>query len=244
MLKRQTQDTPKASREASRSDLSQIMRAILSDKVAKNSYSNLKKNGLKSTDLFEELVGMVAAVAVGSLGKPNKRSTWYSGSGKTPKTLAYFPGRLRAMAGEIERLNTYPLFRPDKEGSICKPDKKSLVVGFMELPVTLRQFAAHVDDLSRSTSGLFSRNKKGRMGPMGQVLDCLRWLVRKETGRERPAVLQRILKAAVQANLDAVNGNLDFETDLNFEAELKSRAYRERKQLGPNPSLLVQSRKK
>jgi len=187
---------------------------------------------------------MVAAVAVGSLGKPNKRSTWYSGSGKTPETLAYFPKRLTAMADEIERLNTHHLLRPDREGSICKPDKKPFVVGFMELPATLRQFAAHVDHLSRSTSRLFSRNKKGRKGPMGQVLDCLRWLVRTETGRERPADLSRILEAAVHANLDAVNSNLHFETGLNFEAELKSRAYRERKQLGPNPSLLVQSRKK
>ena len=187
---------------------------------------------------------MVAAVAVGSLGKPNKRSTWYSGSGKTPETLAYFPKRLAAMADEIEKLNTHPLLRPDKESRFCEPDKKPFVVRFMELPTIVRHYAAHVDHLSRSASRLFSRNKKGRKGPMGQVLDCLRWLVREETGRERPADLSRILEAAVHANLDAVNSNPHFETVLNFEAELKSRAYRERKQLDPNPSLLVQSRKK
>lgn len=241
MLKRQNQDTPKVPREARYLDLSQTRRAISSDKDAKKSYSSLKKNGLKSTDLFEELVGMVAAVAVGSLGKRNKRSTWYSGSGKTPETLAYFPKRLTAMADEIEKLNTHPLLRPDR---FCEPDKKPFVVRFMELPTIVRHYAAHVDHLSRSTSRRFSRNKKGRIGPMGQVLDCLRWLVREETGRERPADLSRILEAAVHANLDAVNSNLHFETDLNFEAELKSRAYRERKQLGPNPSLLVQSQKK
>ncbi len=198
------------------------MEAILSDLPAKKSYSNLLAKGLKNVELLQELIGMAVAVAVGSKGKAARWSKWYSGSGKTPKTLAYFPTRLKAMAGEVERLNAHPLLRPDKEGSICEPDKKPFVVGFMELPTMLRHYAAHVDDLSRSMSRLFRRNKKGSVGQMGQVLDGLRWLVRKETGEERPADLSRLLAAAANA---APGSNPNFD----FEAELKNRAYRERK---------------
>lgn len=210
------------------------MQAILSDKAAKKSYSNLLAKGLKDIELLQEFLGMAVVLAVSPKGKAAKWFKWYSGSGKTPKQLAYFPTRLRAVANEIERLNTHPLLRPDKESSICEPDKKPFVVGFMELPTMLRHYAAHVGDLSRSTSRLFRRNKKGSVRPMGQVLDCLRWLVRKETGKERSADLARLLEAAV----NAVPGS---HPSFDFEAELKNRAHRERTQLRAGSNLPLQT---
>ena len=210
--------------------------AIWSDKAARKSYSNLRAKGLKNTELLEELVGMAVAIAVGSGGKASKWSKWYSGSGKTPKTLAYFPKRLKAVADEIEKLNTHPLLRPDKESSICEPDMKPFVVWFMELPTMLRHYATHVHYLSGSMSKLFRRNKKGSVGPMGQVLDCLRLLALKETGKERPADLKRLLAAALK-KVPGLDPNFYFD----FEAELKNRAYRERKKLRADSNFPLQT---
>lgn len=172
------------------------MQAILSDKIAKKSYSNLLAKGLKNTELLQELVG--AIVAVGSEGNPAK---WYSDLKMTPKTIAYFPTRLRGMADETEKLTAHPLYFIDD--------------GFTELPTVLRNYADRVEERSR----LLRQSRKGRPKELGQILDALRWLVRKDTGKERHADLGRLLTAAARSS---PGSNPDFD----FEAALKMRASR------------------
>lgn len=167
---------------------SRLEKAIFSDADAKKSYDKLLSNGLKSTHRLIELIGM----AVAAEKKPTKHGLI---SGKTPKTIAYFPARLKSMAAEVEKLNADPLFTPDKE--------------YNALPDLLRGYAEQVQERRRH----IQRSRKGRPGPMGQVLQCIRWLVRHETGSENCALLKRILAATT-------------ESDFDFEAALKMNAHR------------------
>lgn len=171
-----------------------LEQAIESDRAAKKSYDKLRANGLRDTSLLLEFIGM--AVAVAAERKPAK---WYSDSGKTPKTLAYFPVRLKAMAEEIERLMAHPPFTPPPE--------------FAGLPALLLNYAEHIDNRCR----LIRQSRKGRPRTMGEVLRALRWLLLRETGKERPADLARLLAAAA-------NGAGAPEFD--FEAALKMNAHR------------------
>lgn len=172
-------------------DKSRLEKAIFSDAKAKNCYDELILNGLKSTDLLMELISLAIMAAE---EKPTKRR---SVSGKTPKTVAYFPARLKTIAEEVEKLNDDPLYTPnDKE--------------YMALPEILLGYAKQLQERRQ----LLKRSRKGRPGQMGQALHSIRWLAQRETGRENCALLKHILAAARR------------DSDFDFEAALKTNAHR------------------
>jgi hypothetical protein len=132
----------------------------------------------------------------------------------SPKTLAGLLRDVKATAGMIERLNRDPRFFLDRQ--------------FMELPAILRKFAEQTDDRRK----FLYENRKGRPRPKAQILDCLQWLVRKETGRDRHADLGKILRAATfkrheeLRKADLHKRNLPGDPEFDFEAALKIRRHR------------------
>lgn len=168
------------------------MQAIKSDQHAKRSYDKLLAQGLKSTDIFQGLLGMAAA------DSEKEPIGWYSGNGKA---FAGFLRRVKDMTAEMERLNADPRFIPEKD--------------FSELPDLLRRYSAFIDERYR----LLLQSRKGRPGTKAQIFDCLRSLVRHETGEERPADLAKILDAVTR-------GTPGYKDGFEFEAALKMRAQR------------------
>ena len=160
---------------AARRSLRFVERAIGSDAAAKEAYDGLLANGLKSTDRLKEFLGMAVVTLKGNAAK--RRLV----AGKTKKTIAYFPKRLILMADEIKRLNADPLFTPDPQD-------------LLELPETIRRYAEHV----QNRRGL-QKNRKGKPNTMGQILMCLRWLVRQETGKKSLVHLDKLLSAVANA---------------------------------------------
>ena len=181
----------------SRERLDSTEQAIKKDPFAKKSYCNLQKKGLKHTDQFLELLTMAAVLALE--GKAADSPKWYQdawrASGKTPKTVASFPKRLKTVADEIEKVSAHPLFGPVEE--------------FTNLPTILRSYADHVGERCR----VLRQGRKGRPGTLGQVLVALRSFVRNETGKERHADVARLL--TVVANDP---GGYDFEACLKMNA--------------------------
>jgi len=176
--------------------LGSTQQAIQSDRLAKKSYDNLLTKGLKNTSLLLELIGMAGALANEREKLPKCYRDAWSASGKTAKTLVYFPKRVNAMASEIEKLIAHPLFIPDQ---------KCMEV----LPKILRNYAEHVE----SRVKLLRRSRTGRPETFAQVLIGLRWLVRNETGKERHADVARLLTAVANDP-----GGFDFEAALKMNA--------------------------
>jgi hypothetical protein len=192
--------------------LERVERDALSDPIAEKAYRKLRANGLSSVGQFWELVNMVVAL---HLEPADRDPGWW----RSPKILAGLPRNFKATAGKIERLNRDPRFSLDRQ--------------FMEVPAILRKLAKWVDDRRQ----FLYENRKGRARPKAQILDCLRWLVRQETGRERHADLGKILTEATFARInrhrpaDLHKRNLSGDPQFNFEAALKIRRHRERKSL-------------
>jgi hypothetical protein len=176
------------------------IRGLVRDNLAKESYCNLLRAGLQQPKFLQVLVGM--AVLTPRRGKAPK---WLSALGMTPKQIDYLPRRLNALADEIERLNKYPLLRPDlwvRTRRTSQPQSK-VVVDYLEnrlmrLPCDLRLYAAFIDSHTKS----FSRclREKSRTSPRVQVLAVLISLVRRETGRPMFRDLSLILSAAARAS--------------------------------------------
>jgi hypothetical protein len=168
------------------------IRALCSDKVAKASYFNLLRAGWRQFEFLELLVGM--AVSVPRRGKaPN----WLSGLGMTPKQMNYLPGRLNKLADEIEKLNGYPLLRPDiwLEGrKVSESAKKCFGFWFTRLPLLLRHYAAFTKGHSKDMRRFLW--EKNRRAPRAEVLRALISLAQTETGRPRYKDLSAILSAA------------------------------------------------
>jgi hypothetical protein len=165
------------------------MRAIQSDPDAKKSYDSLLAKGLRNTDLFEELLGMAAD------SYDEKPAKWYSGDNKE---FGAFLRQIEAVTVKIERLNEDPRFFFNRQ--------------LLELPKALRHYSAAVRERNRLL-------RKGRPKARTQIFDCLRWLVRNETGKERPADLANILDATTRKSSG-------FKEGFDFEAALKMRAQR------------------
>ncbi len=182
----------------SRERLDSTEQAIQKDRFARKSYRKLRDMGLKHTEQFLEFVTMAAVLA--PEGKAADSPKWYldawRASGKTPKTVAYFPKRLKTVADEVEKFIPHPLFGPVEE--------------FTKLPTMLRSYAEHVEE----RRSLLRQGRQGRPKTLAQVLAALRRFVRNETGKERHADVARLLTAV--ANYPG------FE----FEAALKMNAHR------------------
>ena len=136
------------------------------------------------------LVGM--AVSVPRRGKaPN----WLSGL-VTPKQIDYLPKRLNTFAAEIERLNKYPLLRPDcwiQGRKLSDSLKKVFALRVTQLPYLLQCYAAYVKGHSTDMRR-FLREKV--RSPRAEVVRGLIILARKETGGPRCKDLSVILSAA------------------------------------------------
>lgn len=163
-------------------DRGRLRSAIFSDVKAKKSYDRLLSNGLKSVDRLLEFVAWAAVIAE---KKPSRKAS---------KAIAHFPVRLKSIATDVEKLNANPLYTPEKE--------------YISLPDALRGYAEQLQERRR----LLQRSRKGRPGEMGQALKSIRWLVRRETGRENCALLKHILVAATP------NSVFDFDAALKMNS--------------------------
>jgi hypothetical protein len=119
---------------------------------------------------------------------------WHTG--KTPKSLANFPARLRAMAAEIECLNRSPLF--------SLPD--------LTLPLKMK---IHADDIERSVALEKWRTHRQR-GHSRWVLQ-LSDLVKRVTGRWHDEKVCKLLNAAADAL------NIEFGLDAPALAQARHR---------------------
>lgn len=195
---------------------------VLGDNVAKNSYNNLLRAGVKQPELLECLVGIAV-----SLPRRGKTPEWLLGSGMTAKQLDNFPSQLEGMAEEIEKLNRHPMFRPDawvQGRNITEAAKKPFGLWFTRLPLLLRHYAAFIRGHSRHTCHFLK--ERYRPSPQAQALFGLIKLVRRETGRPMLPDLSNVLTAAGIAGTDHV-----FDPP-----SLKVLDYRHRKQRKPTPA--------
>jgi len=177
-------------KEARKTHDPELMRAIQSDPKARKSYKRLGNEGLTNTGLFEELLGMAAN------RYDHKPNHWYSGNNKD---FATFIRQIERVTVQIERLNQDPRFALNRQ--------------LFEPPKALRDYSATIQEQNRLL------NRKGRPKARAQRFDCLRWLVRNETGKERPADLANILDATTRQSST-------FKAGFDFEAALKMRAQR------------------
>jgi hypothetical protein len=165
--------------------LARTMRAALSGRDAKQAYQKLQTKGLKSSDVFWELVGMIEYL---HSERAAQEPAWW----KTTKTLASLPRDIRSMAGRMERLNADPRFSLDRQFVYLPAtvlDKQ-----LRDLPATLRQYAERLGGRLK-----FLRDARKRHARAGtQILGALSHLVLNETGKKRHADLAKILDAATK----------------------------------------------
>lgn len=167
------------------------IKAVSSDKFAKESYSRLLKEGVSQPELLEWLVGIAV-----SLPRRGRVPKWLSGSGMTANQLDNFPSPPGKMAGSIEALNKHPLLRADiwiQARAVSKVWKDHLGLWFMRLPLLLRHYAAFLRAHSRDMSGFLLQ--ANREGPQARALFGLINLVRRETGRPMLNDLSNVLTA-------------------------------------------------
>jgi hypothetical protein len=178
------------------------MHAVLPDPFAEKAYRNLQARGLKSLELFWELVGILVVVSrkrvpLSSLLEAGRALERLSGPFKTAQALADWSREVRAFAGRIERVNAHPLY--------CISDA-------WRLPAILREYAKQLQGRHKLL------HRKTKLAGKTLILDALRWLVRKETGQESPADLAKILEAATRESTE--------HPGYEYEAALKMRAQR------------------
>lgn len=169
------------------------VQGIESDKLAKESYDNLLRAGVRSPEALQIFVGM-AATAPKSAGRVDS----LSGSGKTIKTLAYFPRRLKAAASEIEKLNKHSLLRPDvwvSSGGFSELEERIFGRWFLRMPVLLRRYADFLDAQSRRVKRF---GASGRWSPQTFALSALIGYVRQETKRPMFEDLGNVLDATAR----------------------------------------------
>jgi hypothetical protein len=205
-------------------------------RAAHDAYFKLLGAGLETSEAFEMAIGLAVLTCLPrsanrhTNSKPVARA-WYEGSGKTPKTLAYFSLRLKNVADEIEKLNSHTFFKPEtwvKTRNLSSDAaKRVFAVWFERLPILLHHYAAFVDAHSKSLRETFKQRSRAR-GPntSTQALVGLVNMVRKETGRPHYSELATILNAAGRK----AGVKKDFSPD-----ELKMSVSRYRKQQ-PNES--------
>ena len=104
---------------------------ILAYPGAKAALARLTSAGVNRKDLFDRLRVIALLERMPILG----RGDWAKGSGKTRRTIRYFPGRIRSLAVEIERANAHNALSP-----ALSNDKYQREV-FPCLPNVLRSYA-------------------------------------------------------------------------------------------------------
>lgn len=118
------------------------------------------------------------------------------GTGKTPKELANFAPRLRAMADEIECVNRSPFF--------YLPD--------LRLPLEMQMHADHIED----SMAVAKRRTQGPRGHSRWVFR-LSHLVKRVTGHWHDRKVSRLLNEAANAL------NIDFQVDAEALAQARHR---------------------
>lgn len=211
-------------------------------RAAHDAYFKLLGAGLESSEVFEMAIGI--AVLTRLPRSSNRRSNsrpiaraWYDGSGKSPKTLAYFSRRLKNLADEVEKLNSHPFFKPETwvktRNLSSEAAKRHFALWFERLPILLHHYAAFVDAHSKSLRETFRQRSRAR-GPKDstQALVGLVNIVRKETSRPHYSELATILNAAGRK----AGVKKDFSPD-----ELKMAVLRYRKQRPKQPSMALEA---
>lgn len=191
--------------------------ALASDKLAKRSYDNLLRAGVRSAEALQMLVGMAATVP-----ERGRKPDWLSGSGKSAKTLAYFPNRLRSVAREIEKLNRHSLIRPDAWGlgrGFSELEERIFGKWFVRLPVLLSRYA---DFLDAQSKGL-KRSSGVNAGPKALARSWLIDYVREETGKPMLNDIANLLNAA--AGITGIEQTVDPPTlkQLDFRKRKKTK---------------------
>jgi len=195
-------------------------RAIASDQLARKSYDKLLQAGVRSPDGLQMAIGMAATAP-----ERGGRQDWLSGSGKTSKTLTYFPGRLRCIAGEIERLNRHSLLRPDTWVSgrgFSELEERIFSRWFVRLPVLLSRYADFVEAQSKH----LKRGGRNDMRPRALARSMLIDYVRGKTGKPMLNDLANLLDAA--ARIAGTSHTVDQPTlkQLDFRKRKKTRLTR------------------
>jgi hypothetical protein len=222
--------------------VSEIMSAEPDGRAAHDAYFKLLHAGLETAEFFEMVIGRAVLACLPPSARRHPRArpmarAWYAGSGKTPKTLAYFAQRLRNVAEEIEKLNSHPFFKPEtwvKTRNLSSESAKRIfALWFERLPILLHHYAAFVDTHTKSLRESFKQLSRAR-GPNDstQMLVFLVDMVRNETGRPHYNELTAILNAAGRK----AGVKKDFSPD-----ELKMAVSRYRKQQPRQSGLHLES---
>jgi hypothetical protein len=163
--------------------------ALASDKLAKKSYDNLLHAGVRCSEALLMLVGMAATAP-----ERGRKQDALSGSGKSAKTLAYFPNRLRSVAHEIEKLNKHSLLRPDtwvSDQGFSELEERIFRKWFVRLPVLLSRYA----DFLVAQSKDLKRFSQVKARPKAQACSWLIDYVREETGKPMLNDIANLLNA-------------------------------------------------
>jgi len=163
-------------------------------------------------DLSHELTGLAClAVFTGLEDRKSWEGMWLQGTGKTWKALKEFPGRLRRMADEVERLNANQFFRPKVfiNPTLVSSDRHQAVTkmkSFYQLPTVLRSYAEALSQHSAKVPRKFPPRPWGRSRWVCELSD----LTELATGKPHHEQVASLLSAAAnvlneKVAVDAVN---------------------------------------
>lgn len=120
---------------------------------------------------------------------------WAAGAGKTWKALKEFPGRLRGMADEVERLNASPFFAPAQYVNAKTLKAEIVKKRFYQLPGIMRVYAAALEAHIERVPQAFPPRPRGHPPALFDLSEA----VKVVTGRYCDRQVADLLNASASA---------------------------------------------
>jgi hypothetical protein len=151
---------------------------------------------------FVELQALLASLSVRRKRRPRRETfalLWAAGTGKTWKALKDFPGRLRGIADEVERVNAGPCF--DLASWINKETIGAQMFRhrLLQLPGLLRVYAASLEFIVGKLPAMTERIYPAAPRGHSEFMFLLSAAVKLTTGRFRDKEVAEMLNAAALA---------------------------------------------